>query len=194
MTALGGVYGTVCNTQQYEQSQQFRQNTSYGGPSISCLTRGESIGLVVSILSHLSLVLNSYNLQLTAEASIISSISIIVVFSWIGVRSISFRMSPLFDEMLHSGTYGGIGRCFQRADGSYSRGRLMFIWSACPFFCCYSLSSLKFHDSSHFSYSTLFKQVAVCSISGGLTKGSSRQGTIARHKALLNRLVISESP
>jgi hypothetical protein len=140
------------------------------------------------------IVSNSSSLQLTAEASIISSISIIVIFGWIGVRSISFRMSLLFDEMLHSGTYGGIGRCFQRVAGSYSRGLLMFTWSACQFFYCHSLGSLNFHFSSRFLYSTLCKQVGVCSISGGLTKGSSRQGTIARHKALLNRLVISESP
>ncbi len=46
MAALGGVNGTVCNAQQYRQSLQ-----SYGSlsPSISCLTHGEIIGLVVSI-------------------------------------------------------------------------------------------------------------------------------------------------
>jgi hypothetical protein len=55
---------------------------------------------------------NSSSLQLAAEASFISAISIIVIFIWIGVRSISFHVSLLFDEMLHSGTYGGIGRGF----------------------------------------------------------------------------------
>jgi hypothetical protein len=65
---------------------------------------------------------NSSNLQLTAEASFISSISVIVIFIWIGVRSISFHVSLLFDEMLHSGTYDGIGRRFQRGTGSCSRG------------------------------------------------------------------------
>ena len=137
---------------------------------------------------------NSYNLQLTAEASIISSISIIVIFIWIGVRSISFRVSLLFDKTSHSGTYGGIKRCFQGVAGSYSRDLLMSTWSASQFLRCRSLGSLNSHHSSRFSYSTLCKQLAACSISGGLTKGSSRQGTIARYKALWNRLVISGSP
>ena len=46
MTALDGVNGTVCNAQQYQQSLQSYDSRS---PSISCLTHGESIGLVVSI-------------------------------------------------------------------------------------------------------------------------------------------------
>ncbi len=46
MTALGGVNGTVCNVQQYQQSLQSYNSRS---PSITCLTRGDSIGLVVSI-------------------------------------------------------------------------------------------------------------------------------------------------
>ncbi|KAN0105265.1 hypothetical protein V8E52_011204 [Russula decolorans] len=66
MTALDGVNGTVCNAQQYDQSQEFR-NHNYSGPSISCLTHGESIGLAIA-----------------AEASFISSISVIVIFFWIG--------------------------------------------------------------------------------------------------------------
>jgi hypothetical protein len=49
MTALGGVNGTVCNATQYNQYQEFRNNG--GGPAVSCLTRGEGIGLAVSILS-----------------------------------------------------------------------------------------------------------------------------------------------
>jgi hypothetical protein len=131
MTALGGVYGTVCNAQQYTQSQEFRPK-NYNGPSISCLTHGESIGLAVSIeyLIPPVFVSNSSNLQLAAEASFISSISIVVIFIWIGVRSISFRVSLLFDEMLHSGTYGGMGRPFQRVTGSYSRALLTSTWSA----------------------------------------------------------------
>ena len=72
----------------------------------------------------------SSKLQLVSEASFISSISIIVILSWIGVRSISFRVSLLFDEMLHSGTYGGIERRFQRVAGSYSRGLLTSTWFA----------------------------------------------------------------
>ncbi|KAF8497247.1 hypothetical protein F5888DRAFT_1613796 [Russula emetica] len=65
MTALrvGGVNGTVCNPQQYDQSLQSSHSPS---PSISCLTQGESIGLV-----------------LIAEASFISSISIVIILIWI---------------------------------------------------------------------------------------------------------------
>ena len=46
MTVLDGVNGTVCNAQQYLQSLQSHDSPS---PSISCLTHGECIGLVVSI-------------------------------------------------------------------------------------------------------------------------------------------------
>jgi hypothetical protein len=46
MTALDGVHGAVCNAQQYDQSLQSYNSPS---PSISCLTRGDSIGLAVSI-------------------------------------------------------------------------------------------------------------------------------------------------
>ena len=46
MTALGGVNGTVCNAQQYLQSLLSYDSPS---PSISCLTHGDIIGLVVSI-------------------------------------------------------------------------------------------------------------------------------------------------
>ena len=93
MAALGGVNGTVCNAQQYNQSQEFRNNATYGGPPISCLTRGESIGLAVSIFIPSVFVSDSSKLQLVSEASFISSISIIVILSWIGVRSISLRVS-----------------------------------------------------------------------------------------------------
>ncbi|KAI0264051.1 hypothetical protein BGY98DRAFT_1181975 [Russula aff. rugulosa BPL654] len=60
------VYGTVCNAEQYDQSQVFRNNEK-SSPPISCLSHGESIGLA-----------------LTAEASLISCISVIVIFIWIG--------------------------------------------------------------------------------------------------------------
>jgi len=73
MTALGGVNGTVCNAQQYIQSQAFRHG-DHSSPSISYLTRGESIGLT-----------------LVAEASFISTISIIVIFIWIS-RNVRWYM------------------------------------------------------------------------------------------------------
>ncbi len=87
--------------------------------------------MAVSIwLIGLLLVKDSSNLQLSVEASLISSISIVVIFIWIGVRSISFHVSVLFDETLHSGTYDGIGRRFQRVTGSCSRDPLTSTWSA----------------------------------------------------------------
>ena len=46
MTELDGVHGTVCNVQQYQQSLQSQDNRN---PWISCLTRGDIIGLLVSI-------------------------------------------------------------------------------------------------------------------------------------------------
>lgn len=46
MTTPDGVHGTVCTAQQYLQSLQSQNSPS---PSISCLTHGECIGLVVSI-------------------------------------------------------------------------------------------------------------------------------------------------
>ncbi|KAI0276620.1 hypothetical protein BGY98DRAFT_934920 [Russula aff. rugulosa BPL654] len=64
MTALDGVNGTVCNAQQYQQSLQSHESSS---PSISCLTHGESIGLVVS-----------------AEASLLSCFCVIFILIWIG--------------------------------------------------------------------------------------------------------------
>ena len=78
---------------------------------------------------------NSSNLQITAEASFISSISVIVIFIWIGVRSISFHVSLLFDEMLHRGTYDGTGRL--------SKGGLEVVPGACRrLHGCHSIGSL----------------------------------------------------
>jgi hypothetical protein len=53
MATFDSVYGTVCNAEQYNQSQALNAG-DYSGPSISCLTHGETIGLAVSILSHQS--------------------------------------------------------------------------------------------------------------------------------------------
>jgi hypothetical protein len=87
---------------------------------------------------------NSPNIQLAAEAAIISFISVIVIFIWIGVRSISFHVSLLFDEMLHSGTCGGIRRRFQTVIGSCSMDLLTSTWSAWQLLCCHLLGSLNF--------------------------------------------------
>jgi len=64
MTAVGGVNGTVCNAQQYQQSLLSYNSRS---PSITCLTHGQSIGLAFA-----------------AEASIFSCICVITIFICIG--------------------------------------------------------------------------------------------------------------
>jgi hypothetical protein len=151
--------------------------------------------LICEHLAYLSstLTLNLFNLQFAAEACFLSFICVVFIFICIGVRPPSVHVFILFDEMLRSGTYAGIRRRSQTVIGSCFRGLLISIWFACQLSCCYLLGSLNFHDSSRFSYSTFCKQLAVCSMSGGLTTGSSRRGPIARHKALLNRLVNPES-
>ena len=127
MTTLNGVNGTVCNAQQYQQFQQPCDNNSL---SITYLTRGESIGLAVSIwLISLHLVWSSSNLQLAVEASLISSISVVIIFIWIGVRPTSFHVPVLFDEMLLSATYDGIGKSSQTVTGNCSGVRLTSTWS-----------------------------------------------------------------
>ncbi|KAH9978625.1 hypothetical protein BGW80DRAFT_1455397 [Lactifluus volemus] len=64
MSTFDGVYGTVCNAQQYMQSIPLVSNPH---PSVSCLSRGQCIGLA-----------------LTAEASFISLFSVVVAFILIG--------------------------------------------------------------------------------------------------------------
>jgi hypothetical protein len=145
-------------------------------------------------LAYLSQTLNSFNLQLIAEASFLSCICVTIILIWIGVRPTSIHVFFLFDEMLHSGTYVGIRRMFQTVIGSCFSGLPTYTWSARQFLCRYLLGSLNFHNSSRFLCSTYYKQLAVSSMSGGLTTGSSRQGPIAQHKALSNRSAISESP
>ena len=129
MSAIGGVNGTVCTADQYSQSLVSESaNSSW----ISCLTHGQSIGLAVSIcLICLCPELTPCTVQLTAEASIISCVCVIIIFIWICVRPTCFHMSFLFDEMLHSGTYDGIERSLgQMVTGSCSRGRLTSTWCA----------------------------------------------------------------
>lgn len=97
MTALDDVNGTICHMLRYDQSLELTLNGDLG-PSISCLTHGQCIGLAVSSVSS-GFVSNSPNIQLLAEASFISSISVIVVLIWIGVFSISLYVSLLFDDI-----------------------------------------------------------------------------------------------
>ncbi|KAI0265244.1 hypothetical protein BGY98DRAFT_1156386 [Russula aff. rugulosa BPL654] len=70
MTALGGVNGTNCNATQYQQSLQSGDSRS---PSITCLTHGESIGLVFA-----------------AEASFLSCICVTTMIIWIGFSLFAF--------------------------------------------------------------------------------------------------------
>jgi len=64
MTALEGMNGTVCDAEQYQQSLLSFDSRN---PSISCLTHGEVVGLV-----------------LTAETSTLSCICVVIIFIWIG--------------------------------------------------------------------------------------------------------------
>jgi hypothetical protein len=47
MSGLGGVNGTVCNAQQYNE---YLLSEASPNPTITCLTHGQTIGLTVSIL------------------------------------------------------------------------------------------------------------------------------------------------
>ena len=51
MNALDGVKGTACDARQYQQSLPSPDNPF---PSVTCLTREQSIGLAVSIQPCLS--------------------------------------------------------------------------------------------------------------------------------------------
>ncbi len=83
MSALDGVNGTVCDTQQNQQSFSIDANSSI-------LTNGQSIGLAVSVLSPTTRLTLS-RAQLAVEASFLSFGAIIVIFILIAVCSISFR-------------------------------------------------------------------------------------------------------
>jgi hypothetical protein len=86
-------------------------------------------------LAYLSPTLNSFNLQLAAEASLLSCICVMIIFLWIGVRPTFIRTFILFDNVLHSGTYIGIRRSSQAAIGSYFKDLSTSTWSASQFFC-----------------------------------------------------------
>ena len=126
MTALGGVNGTVCNEQQYIQSLQ-----SYDSRNLDFVfdTRG-CYRLSCEHLNYLSPTLNSFNVQLAAEASTLSCIFVIIIFIWIGVCPTSIHVFILFDEVLHSGTYIGIGRRSRTVIGGCFRGLLIYTWCA----------------------------------------------------------------
>ena len=81
-------------------------------------------------LAYLSPTLDSFNLQMGVEVSFLSCICVVITFIWIGVCPTSTRVFTLFNETLHSGTYGGIRRSSQTVVGSCLRGLLTSIWSA----------------------------------------------------------------
>ena len=78
--------------------------------------------------------LNLSNLQLTAEASVLSFISVTTIFILIGVRPTSINVFIVFDEMLHSGTYIGTRGRSQTVIGSCFGGLPMSTWSAWQIF------------------------------------------------------------
>jgi hypothetical protein len=80
-------------------------------------------------LAYLTLTLNSLNLQLPTKVSVLSCICVIIILIWICVRPAFIHAFIMYDEMLHSGTYIGIGRS-QTAIGSCFRDLLTSTWSA----------------------------------------------------------------
>ena len=78
----------------------------------------------------LCLLPNSSFVQLTAMASFLSCIAVVVILVRIVVRLTSFHMFSLFDEMMHSGTFDGIERRSHLVTGGCSRGLPTSTWSA----------------------------------------------------------------
>ena len=68
--------------------------------------------------------------QLTAEASFITCVAVIIILVLIGVRPTSFHISFLFHRVLYRGTYDGIERGSQAVTGTCFRGLLTSTWSA----------------------------------------------------------------
>ncbi|KAH9978828.1 hypothetical protein BGW80DRAFT_1455547 [Lactifluus volemus] len=71
MSRLGGVNGTVCNVQQYQQSLASETSPD---PTITCLTHGQTIGLT-----------------LIAETSFLSLLCVMVLFILIGRNVLRYR-------------------------------------------------------------------------------------------------------
>ncbi|KAH9978630.1 hypothetical protein BGW80DRAFT_1442629 [Lactifluus volemus] len=68
MSGLGGVNGTVCSAQEYEES------LSSPNPSLTCLTHGQSIGLTI-----------------VAETSLLSIVCVMVIFVLYGRNILRYR-------------------------------------------------------------------------------------------------------
>ena len=85
MLAIDGVNGTL------HDANQFNQRSLSTEPSSLILTRGQSIGLTVSVLSSTFRPTLSH-VQLTSEASFLSLGAVLVIFVLIVVRSVSFHL------------------------------------------------------------------------------------------------------
>jgi hypothetical protein len=126
MAALDGVNGTVCNAQQYLLSIPSASNPN---PSISCLSHGQAIGLAVGILPFRPFrELIPFRVQLTAEASLLSFVSVLAIYVLIGVSLTPLHAFVWFDEMSHSGIYDGIRDMSQGMSGGCFRDLLTSTW------------------------------------------------------------------
>ncbi|KAH9978831.1 hypothetical protein BGW80DRAFT_698771 [Lactifluus volemus] len=74
MSGLGGVNGTVCNAQQYQQSLSSATSLN---PTITCLTQGQAIGLT-----------------LISETAFLSLLCVMVLFILIGRNKLRYRKAP----------------------------------------------------------------------------------------------------
>jgi hypothetical protein len=129
MTVVDGIHGTTCNAQQYQQSLSTLDDPT---PSITCLTKGQAIGLAVSIRPRLSSFC-AHHVQLSTAVAFLSLASLFSVFIWIGV-SLSPPESPLrvsvrSDQTLHSAITYGTGKMSRGVTGGCLIGLLTSIWS-----------------------------------------------------------------
>jgi hypothetical protein len=86
------------------------------------------------------LFLNSFRVQLTAEASFLSFITVLGTYILIGVSLAPFHVSVRFDKMLYSGMYDGIGETSHRMSGGCFKVPRTSTWSVQWFSACSSLN------------------------------------------------------
>ena len=143
MSGLSGVNGTVCNMQQYQQSLL---TDTY--PTISCLTRGQNIGLAVSIL----ICRDTYSKVKLMSHAVVDRGIIHQSRCRNRCPSVDRGMSNLC-QCLSTLTKPCREMCyvterpFQTAIGNYCGGLLTFTWSAQSFHCL---------TRSHFILVTVF--------------------------------------
>jgi hypothetical protein len=71
---------------------------------------------------------NSFRIQLTAEASFLSFVSVLAIYVLIGVSLTPLHAFIWFDEMSHSGIYDGIRDMSQGMSGGCFRDLLTSTW------------------------------------------------------------------